>query len=464
MKKKYIGVLVVLILVPTIILTVSLVIFRNKEPIQLTLWHNYGGQMKGTMDEMIEEFNGTVGADEGVFISVTSISGSSTLHEKLTMAANGDPGAPALPDITTAYPKTAAILADKGLLANLDEQFSEEELSEYIPRFIEEGRLNGTALYVFPTAKSTEVLFINTTIFNRFAAATGAELEELSTFEGIRKTAEQYYQWTDSLTPDILNDGKTFYVPDSVFNYSFIGCKQLNSELIVNKSIDFTSDKTKTVWKYFMEPAVQGQYAIFDGYASDLAKTGEIVCSTGSTAGVLFFSPTVTYPDNTKEEAKLAIFPYPTFEGGKKIAIQRGAGMCVTRSDKKKERLAGIFLKWFTSPENNLRFVASTGYLPVTEKAFGNIMLAEIDTIEDEKIKSLLQVTREMQMKYDFSISPLFEDVDVLQDSYETNIKLMAADVKDNFATLLGTSSAEEALRGALDGKYEIFKKEMTNE
>ena len=91
-----------------------------KNPVTLTVWHNYGGQMKNTMDQMIDEFNGTVGAEKGIILNVTSISGSATLHEKLTMAANGDPGAPQLPDITTAYPKTALILAEKGLLVDID--------------------------------------------------------------------------------------------------------------------------------------------------------------------------------------------------------------------------------------------------------------------------------------------------------------------------------------------------------
>ena len=135
-----------------------------RDPVILTIWHNYGGQMKNTMDEMIDEFNETVGAEKGIILSVTSISGSATLHEKLIMAADQDPGAPYLPDITTAYPKTALILANKGLLADIGEQFTDEELSAYVPRFLEEGRLTGDRLYVFPTAKSTEVLFLNKTI------------------------------------------------------------------------------------------------------------------------------------------------------------------------------------------------------------------------------------------------------------------------------------------------------------
>ena len=44
---------------------------------------------------------------------------SAAIHDKLLMAAHGEPGAPHLPDITIAYPKTALLLAEKGLLADL---------------------------------------------------------------------------------------------------------------------------------------------------------------------------------------------------------------------------------------------------------------------------------------------------------------------------------------------------------
>ena len=49
---------------------------------------------------------------------------------------------------------------------------------------------------------STEILFVNQTLFDRFSAATGISLESLSTFEGIADAALRYYEWTDSLIPD----------------------------------------------------------------------------------------------------------------------------------------------------------------------------------------------------------------------------------------------------------------------
>ena len=423
---------------------------RSGDPIILTLWHNYGGQLKETMDELIDEFNETVGAREGIIISVTSISGSAAIHEKLTMAANEEPGAPALPDITIAYPKTALLLAEKGLLANLDELFTPVELSAYVPSFTGRAHQDG-ALYVFHRQVHRSSL-LNRTIFDRFASETGVSIDDLRTFEGIARVAALYYDWTDAQTPAVKSDGKAFFMSDSLFNYALVGCQQLGADLLKGNTINFSSPEYARVWESYFKPAAMGHAAIYNGYATDLFKTGEIICSTGSTAGIMFFSPTVTYPDNTTEPAEPAILPYPVFEGGKKAAIQRGAGMCIIKSTEEKEKLAAVFLKWFTRPENNLRFVASTGYLPVTVEAYGDIMSRELETISDENIKNLLSACRKMQQEYEFVIPPLFEGIDQLQEKYESSFKGIASSCRESYLDLLKSSSPEKAYE-TLSGK-----------
>ena len=430
-----------------------------KDPITLTLWHNYGGQMKETMDSMVDEFNGTLGSEKGIIINVTSISSSNALHEKLVMIANGDAGAPDMPDIATANPKTAVILVDRGLLTDLKTQFNEKELDAYIPRFLEEGTLGTDQLYIFPTAKSTEVTFLNKTVFDRFSKDMGAAYDDLSNFEGIAKTAALYYDWTDAQTPDIPHDGKAFYHSDSLFNLTQIGCRQLGSDFIKENQPDYSSDAFRKVWNFFFDGAVRGHFAIFDGYASDLFKTGEIICSTGSTAGVLFFDPVVTYPDNTTENVQLMTLPYPTFQGGDKVAMQRGGGMIVSQTDETRAYAAAIFLKWFTNPENNLRFVSSTGYLPVTVEAFGDIMTKEIDSIPDRNVQSLLRTSIQMQADYDFYIPPLFDGIDVLQDNYNMEIKSSAAHSRDLYQELLKNTDENMAFREAVKDEFERLQK-----
>ena len=426
------------------------------KPVTLTLWHNYGGQMKTTMDELVDAFNTTVGKEQGIILSVTSISSSAVLEEKLTMAANGDPGAPALPDITTCYPKTALPLAEKQLLVDLSTLFSEDDLSAYVPRFLEEGTI-GEKLYVFPIAKSTEVLFVNQTLFDRFSAATGVSIDSLSTFEGIAAASRQYYEWTDADTPDIPNDGKSFFTADSLFNLAQVGMEQMGETLISDGQLNCSSPAYRRIWDFFMQPAVTGGIAVYDGYSSDLSKTGDIICSTGSTAGILFYGNEITYADNTTEKAEYTILPYPVFEGGKKIAIQRGGGMCVTRSTPEKEYAASLFLKWFTSSEQNMTFVSSTGYLPVTVQAFSDIIEGGLASSSEENVSKLLSSAATMQQEYDFYIPPIFDGFNEMGDAYTADLQALAKKEREEYLALTTDLDEKTAYTEASSGDFEAF-------
>ena len=433
--------------------------FNAKNPITLTIWHNYGGQMKNTMDEMIDDFNRTIGHEKGIILNVTSISGSAYLQEKLLMIVNGDPDAPNLPDITTCYPGTASKLYEKGMLSDIGTLFNKNELSEYIPEYIEEGRLKDEKLYVFPVAKSTEVMFVNATIFNRFMRDNDVSYEDLKTFEGINKAAELYYDWTDNMTPDIKNDGKTFIVYDSIFNLAQIGLEQLGESLTNGDSLNFSSSSLKKVWNIYFEPAVKGYAAIFDGYGSDLSKTGDAVCSIGSTAGVLFYPSTITYDDNVTEAVEYIVLPYPVFKGGKNVAIQRGSGMCVAKSTHEKEYAAGIFLKWFTSPEQNLRFIASTGYLPVTKKAFEKIMSEDCSIIANDKIKKLISAEKLMYADYDFYIPPVIDNIDAIQKKYDASVKEHAKKSRKLYIEYINSMDRNKAFERASENTFFDFVK-----
>lgn len=425
-----------------------------KKPVTLTLWHNFGGQMQATMDEHIGEFNATIGKEKGIVISVTSISSSAAIQEKLTMIAAGDPGAPEMPDITTCYPSTAVLLADKGLLADMDNHFTDEELSDYLPRFLEEGRLSDGRLYVFPFAKSTEVLFLNQTLFDRFSEATGVTAESLSTLEGITDAAMEYYRWTDEQTPDISNDGKAFYTADSFFNLAQVAMEQMGAPLFHGEKLHLDTPEFERLWNTVFEAAVKGGYAIYSGYSSDLSKTGDILCSTGSTAGILFYGEEITYPDNVKEAVEYAVLPYPTFEGGKKIAIQRGGGLAVAKSTPEKEEAAILFLKWFTSPEQNMRFVASTGYLPVTDQAFTHHMGREIAQNNNPNIQKLLRTAITVHGEYDFYIPPVFADFNAVSSGFESDFFAIAKERREryleHYSIMEPEAAYDEAARGAL--------------
>ena len=424
--------------------------------VTLSLWHNFGGPMQSAMDSLVDEFNRTVGREKDIVIDVVSITGSATIKEKLAMIAADDPGAPEMPDIASCYPQTAILLQKKGLIAPLDDHFSDKELAAYVPQFLEEGEIDGK-LYVFPFAKSTEVLFVNKTLFDEFSRATNVELEELSTFEGIANAASKYYLWTDAQTPEIANDGKHFYTADSLFNLAQVGMVQLGSSLFDGRRLWLGSPEYQHICSTFFETAVQGGYAICYGYSSDLARTGEIVCSTGSTAGILFYGEEIIFPDNTTLPVEYTVLPFPTFVGGNKVAIQRGSGLIIAKSIPAKEKAAAIFLKWFTSPKQNMEFVASTGYLPVTNEAFYTCVPLEIVNSTNVNIRKLLETAIKVHRDYDFYTPPIFTEFDKISGEYERRLKELMEGARENYSEYLGEMDIEEACKKALVGMYETF-------
>ena len=407
-----------------------------KEPVTLTMWHNYGGDMQQAMDYLIDQFNSTLGKEQGIVIDVTAISSSSELNKSLAMIVNGDPGAPDMPDIFTGYPKLAIQFWEKGLLADLDNYFTADELSAYIDTFVEEGRLADGGLYVFPIAKSTEVLYVNQTLFDRFAAETGASADMLSTFEGIAELSKMYYEWSG---------GKQFYAADSWFNFAEVGMAQLGDSIFEGEALSLDGDNFAHIFETVYTPAVEGGIAIYDGYSSDLSKTGDLVCSTGSSAGILFYGDTITYTDGTVENVEYSILPYPVFENGTKAAIQRGGGLMVAKSDEQKEYAAGVFIKWLTASEQNMSFVANTGYLPVTKEAFENDLGTHMDTVEDPRIRKMLTSVLSMYEDYSFFTAPTYASFDSDSDAYEDDFKDLLTDMRTEY--LAGNEiSAADAL------------------
>jgi multiple sugar transport system substrate-binding protein len=210
-----------------------------KKPVTITLWHTYVEDMQIALDEMIREFNNSVGAEQGVIVEVTSVADAQIINEHLIAAANSDPGAPALPDMAVIYPQIAVALKEKGVLADLRQYISEEELRSFVPQFVEEGRLGTDALYLLPVAKSVEVLYVNRTLFDRFSKDAGVGLDQLATFEGIAEAAAEYYEWSG---------GKAFFYPEGLFNQAMIGYRQLGADILNGQALNLSDPLFKKIW------------------------------------------------------------------------------------------------------------------------------------------------------------------------------------------------------------------------
>ena len=355
----------------------SLLTQSGEQPVTINIWHVYGAQTDSPLNDFIQTFNETVGKEQGIQVEVSMVSNNKNIHRHILAAANKDPGVSPLPDIFVAYPKTVLALPDESILVDYRDYFSQEELSAFLPAFVEEGTINDR-LVILPVAKSTEIMFINKTIFDRFSQATGVKLEDLDTWEGLFKAAEVYASWTDGQTPDVPGDAKSMFVHDYYFNYFQVGAESLGEDFFQGDELAF-GPAFQTAWELLAQAALQGGVWLQGGYATESLRTGDSIVSVASSASILYYSDVVTYPDNTSEDITIISRPCPVFENGEKLVMQRGAGFCTIRSTPERERAAVTFLKWLTEPEHNVEFVTRTGYMPVTQIAFEK----ELDTQKD---------------------------------------------------------------------------------
>ena len=355
-------------------------------PVSLTVWHYYNGTQQATFDELVEEFNKTVGKDEGIYVEGRSQGSVSDLEKAVSSALNEEVGANDLPDIFSSYADTAYTAQKKGKLTDLSKYFTKDELSKYVDSYIQEGYFNqDDSLYLLPVAKSTEIMMINKTDWEPFAKATGVQLDDLATIEGVVKVAEKYYEWTDAQTKDVKDDGKAFYGRDSMANYFIIGMKQMGKDIFEVKdgTVKFQTDKNliHRLWENYYVPYMKGYFVAYGKFRSDDVKIGNILAYTGSTSSAFYF------PDNVEKEdgsypIDFIVRKAPIMEGGQDYKVQQGAGMAVTKSDEQHEYASCEFLKWFTKKEQNLQFVCQSAYLPVLKEANN---LTSLDSIIKEK-------------------------------------------------------------------------------
>lgn len=362
--KKMLCLILALLMLP-LCASAETVKLSPDDPQVLTLWHYYNGVQQQIFDQLVLTFNETVGLEQGIIIEPVSQGGVNDLADKLLDSANHKTGSDKMPDIFAAYADTAHAVNKMGLVADLSTYMTQAEQDEYMDAYMQEGRLDESgALKVFPIAKSTEMMMVNKTEWDAFAAATGADVSLLSTWEGVVEAARMYYEWSG---------GKAFFGRDAFANYILIGSLQLGVEMFAVEGGEMTLNVDEQVmrrlWDNYVVPYVYGWFGAFGRYRSDDVKTGQLVALVGSTSGALYFPTEVTRDDGTTYPIECMALPLPNFEGTEPCAVQQGAGMVVSKSTPEKEYAATVFLKWFTQQENNIVFSLNSGYLPVKKTA-----------------------------------------------------------------------------------------------
>ncbi len=343
-------------------------------PVTIEVWNYYNGDQLTAFDGLVKEFNETVGKEKGIIVRGSSQGSVNDLETNVMASLKGEVGAAEVPNIFMAYADTAYAADQLGGIADIKKYLTEEEISAYIDSYIKEGDFSGRGeIKIFPMAKSTEVLVLNKTDWDVFAAETGASYEDLADVEGLVRTARAYYEWTDAKTPDVADDGRALYGRDAMANYMLIGSMQLGTEIFQvtdgKMTLNFDRETVRKLWDNYYIPFVKGYFAATGRFRSDDIKTGNVISYVGSSSSVSFFPDTVNGSDGESYSIEMEVLPCPGFAGGAAYAVQQGAGMAVTAGSEAEIYASVEFLKWFTADEQNIAFSVRSGYLPVKKTA-----------------------------------------------------------------------------------------------
>lgn len=442
-----------------------------KNPVTVNVWNYYSGQQGIQFNELVDQFNNTEGRERGIIVTSTTQSSIDVLADELLKAVNAEVGAQTLPDMAAVYPETAFILNEKDAIVPIEDYLTEAEWAEYIPSFLEVGRLAADGdIYGFPVSKSTEILVYNQTDWVDFETAKGVSIESIKTDEDMANAAKLYYEWTDSLTPDV-EDGKALFCRDSRANYIFITAARLGHEIVTVNSdgtakVDLDKETFRTIFNNYYIPYINGYYASYDKFSSGDMKTGKILASVCSSSSVSYVSTVVTESDTSSHDITLLFSkPLEVEDQTNDLYVQQGASYYVMKSTEAKQYACMQFMKWFTDAEQNLSFSVNVGYSPVKKAANTETAIREAAGENvNQKVLSTLTISADIFNNADTYASPAFDDAKELRSYLETSFNnLLTTDRAAVVAAIQnGSTRADAVANYSTDAYFDTWYNEIT--
>jgi len=330
-----------------------------QEPVKITFWHAMDGVRGEVLNSLIEDFNREHPHIKvtGEFKGITDYNkdkynnGYNILFQQLliNISLNKPPDVAQVYENWTSQFLTINALVPVEDFLNSSESFADEEISDFIPTFLEPNRYEGK-LWTLPFNKSIYVLYYNKDIFEK------ARLEPPKTWEEVEETAKALT--TKDAEGNALRAGFSFKADVDTFSLVMLsnGASLINND---GKSAfnDDNGEKTinylkglidKKIARVSFEPMkdfTEGKCAMFLDTTSKIAsleqKTtfnyGIAPCPSGTDSGKILFAGT-----------NLAIF---------------------SGSSPEKQKASWEFIKWLTNTENTAKWSMKTGYLPVRTSA-----------------------------------------------------------------------------------------------
>lgn len=322
-------------------------------------WHNHSGSREERLKTIVDEFNST--NECGITIDAQNQGGYDDIRDKMnaSLAAGEAPAA-----LIVGYQNDQAFYQLNNALVDLNIfvndptwGLTEEEKADFFPNFFDQSvhpAFDNQRLG-FPPNRSMEVLYYNQTWLEELGfsgpPATPEEFQEMACAASeangdgtggyiLRDDASAMASWTYAYGGDILSEDGTGYV--------------LNGPATA-ESLTFLKGVYDAGCAYFFT----------EGFPNTEFAARRAVFTQGSTSGIPFYQgdiDTIAGEEGRDPDVwGVAAIPHTTPDPVQNVY---GGDVMIPVTTPEQELAAWIFVKWFTEPEQMIKWVGASGYFP----------------------------------------------------------------------------------------------------
>jgi len=346
--------------------------------VEVVVWHGWDGSSASLFAQMAADF--TLSNRWGIKVKVVS------QHNLNLLTAEMDKPQDTVehPDIVVALPEQ--LLAWKDSLTDLSLYIAQPDLGldqkDIPPAFLEQSLVAGVH-YGVPATRSARFVFYNAS----FARTLG--------FNAAPKTADEFRKQACAanaywkMDADLTNDGYGGLALDVSPNwqtpYSWLAAS--GGQVFVNGEFHFNTPENITALE-FVSKLRKDDCAWPSGGASnyDHFAAHRALFITGNLSNLAEQKAALTAAGSSDE---WTVLPFP---GQQPTIVAYGPDYGVLKSDAKRQLAAWLFVRWMLEPQNQARWAAETGLLPVrtsaleqlkSQRSFNPQWSAALDLIPD---------------------------------------------------------------------------------
>lgn len=369
---------ILLILLSIIILGCGKKEVVNSEVTEILFWQAMGGPLGDALEELVQKFNDS---HPNIHVKSVNMGNYTALSQKLMASIQTGNQ----PDVAQAYEAWIANMLEGEVIVpieefiNEDPNFGQEEMDDIYPVFINSNKMGGK-LVSFPFNKSVMVQYYNKDMLFQNDMDPDAP----------PKTWEEFRSYCKILTQDTDGDGKIdqFGTTIKINAWHFenlllqaggeIMSKDNKIPLFNSKegvqALNFLTDILKKDKTGYLSPGYEGQ--------KDFTAQKVAFYQDSSVSMAFMLRTGITF--------NMGISAVPVNKTKKNLISGTNVVIFKNEEDKKKEKAAWEFVKWFTDTEQTARWSELTYYMPVRKSA-----------MEIEALKNRIASNPEIASVYD---------------------------------------------------------------